>query len=47
MVKGIKYFPIYLTCAITVSDDGSTTGRLIKEFSILAFGDIRKVLSNL
>ena len=47
VVKGLKYFPIDLTCIITVSDDGSSTGRLRKEFSTPAVGDIRKVLSNL
>ena len=47
VVKGLKYFPIALTCVITVSDDGSSTGRLRREFSTPAVGDIRKVLSNL
>lgn len=47
VVKGLKYFPIDLTAVITVSDDGSSTGRLRKEFSTPAVGDIRKVLSNL
>ena len=47
VVKGLKYFPIDLTCVITVSDDGSSTGRLRREFSTPAVGDIRKVLSNL
>ena len=47
VIKGLKYFPIDLTCIITVSDDGSSTGRLRKEFSTPAVGDIRKVLSNL
>ena len=47
VVKGLKYFPIDLTCVITVSDDGSCTGRLRREFSTPAVGDIRKVLSNL
>lgn len=47
VVKGLKYFPLDLTCVITVSDDGSSTGRLRKEFSTPAVGDIRKVLSNL
>ena len=46
-VRGLKYFPIYLTCVITVSDDGASTGRLRKEFDTPAVGDIRKVLSNL
>lgn len=47
IVKGLKYFPIDLTCVITVSDNGSSTGRLRKEFDTPAVGDIRKVLSNL
>lgn len=47
IVKGLKYFPIDLTCIITVSDNGSSTGRLRKEFDTPAVGDIRKVLSNL
>ncbi len=47
VVKGLKYFPIDLTCVITVSDNGSSTGRLREEFSTPAVGDIRKVLSNL
>lgn len=47
IVRGLKYFPIDLTCVITVSDNGASTGRLRKEFSTPAVGDIRKVLSNL
>ena len=47
VVKGLKYFPIDMTAIITVSDSGSSTGRLRKEFSIPAVGDIRHVLSNL
>lgn len=47
VVKGLKYFPIDLTAIISVADDGSSTGRLRKEFYTPAVGDIRKVLSNL
>ena len=47
VVRGLKYFPIDLTCVITVSDNGSSTGRLRREFSTPAVGDVRKVLSNL
>ena len=47
VVRGLKYFPIDLTCVITVSDNGSSTGRLRQEFRTPAVGDIRKVLSNL
>ena len=47
VVRGLKYFPIDLTCVITVLDNGSSTGRLRQEFRTPAVGDIRKVLSNL
>ena len=47
VLKGLKYFPVDITAVITVSDNGSSTGRLRKEFSTPAVGDIRKVLSNL
>ena len=43
VLKGLKYFPIDITAVISVSDDGSSTGRLRKEFSTPAVGDIRKV----
>lgn len=47
LVKGLKDFPIDLTCVISVSDDGSSTGKLRKEFFMPAVGDIRKVLTNM
>ena len=47
ILRGLKYFPIDITAVITVSDDGRSTGRLRKEFSTPAVGDIRHVLSNL
>ena len=47
LFKGLKYFPVDITAIITVSDNGRSTGRLRKEFSTPAVGDIRKVLSNL
>jgi len=47
VLRGLKYFPVDITAVITVSDDGSSTGRLRKEFSTPAVGDIRKVLSSL
>ena len=46
VIKSLKYFPIELTAVITVSDSGSSTGRLREEFNSPAVGDIRKVLSN-
>ena len=47
LLKGLKYFPLDITAVITVSDNGRSTGRLRKEFSTPAVGDIRHVLSNL
>lgn len=47
LLRGLKYFPVDITAVITVSDNGRSTGRLRKEFSIPAVGDIRHVLSNL
>ena len=44
VLKGLKYFPIDITAVISVSDDGSSTGRLREEFNTPAVGDIRKVL---
>lgn len=47
ILRGLKYFPVDITAVITVSDNGRSTGRLRKEFSTPAVGDIRHVLSNL
>ena len=47
LLRGLKDFPADITAVITVSDNGSSTGKLRQEFSIPAIGDIRKVLTNL
>ena len=47
LIRGLKNFPVDITAVITVSDDGSSTGKLRNEFNIPAVGDIRKVISNL
>lgn len=47
IVKGLKTLPIEITAVVTVSDNGSSTGKLRREFLIPAVGDIRKVLTNL
>lgn len=47
LLRGLKDFPIDITAVITVSDNGSSTGKLRKEFNIPAIGDIRKVITNL
>ena len=35
IVKGIKSLPIDITAVVTVSDNGSSTGKLRKEFSLV------------
>ena len=47
LISGFKKFPVDITAIITVSDNGSSTGKLRNEFNIPAVGDIRKVISNL
>lgn len=47
LVKGLKNFPVDITCVIAVSDDGSSTGKLREEFFMPAMGDIRQVIVNL
>ena len=47
LLRGLKDFPADITAVITISDNGSSTGKLRQEFSIPAIGDIRKVLTNL
>ncbi len=44
LLSGLKLFPVEVTTVITVSDDGSSTGVLKKEFDIPAVGDVGKVL---
>jgi len=44
LLKGFKQFPFDIRAIVAVSDDGSSTGRLRKEFNIPAIGDLRKVL---
>lgn len=47
VLMSLKDLPLDITAVITVSDDGSSTGKLRREFNIPGVGDIRKVLSNL
>ena len=47
LLRGLKDFPVEITSVITVADNGSSTGKLRKEFDMPAMGDIRKVLTNL
>ena len=47
VLMSLKDLPIDITAVVTVSDNGSSTGKLREEFAIPAVGDIRKVISNL
>ena len=47
MVRGLKEFPVDISVVVSVSDDGSSTGKLREEFDIPAVGDLRKVISSL
>ncbi len=47
LLRGLKDFPLDITAIITVADNGSSTGKLRKEFHTPAVGDIRKVITNL
>lgn len=47
LLRGLKNFPVDITAIITVSDDGSSTGKLREEFLMPAMGDIRNVIVNL
>lgn len=47
LLKGLKLFPVNITSVVTVSDSGSSTGRLREEFNTPAVGDIRRVLISL
>lgn len=47
VLMSLKDLPIEITAVVTVSDNGSSTGKLREQFSIPAVGDIRKVISNL
>ena len=47
LVRGLKEFPIDISVVVSVCDDGSSTGKLRKEFDVPAVGDLRNVLSAL
>lgn len=47
LLSGLKKMPVDITAVISVSDNGSSTGKLRQEFRIPAVGDIRKVLTSL
>jgi uncharacterized cofD-like protein len=47
LLRGLKLFPVDITAVITVSDDGSSTGKLREEFLMPAMGDIRNAIVSL
>lgn len=44
ILSGLKLFPVDVTAIISVSDNGSSTGQIKKEFDIPAVGDVGTVL---
>ncbi|TSC78326.1 MAG: hypothetical protein G01um101429_852 [Parcubacteria group bacterium Gr01-1014_29] len=44
VLQGLKRYPVDLTAIITTADDGSSSGILRKEFSMVPPGDIRQCL---
>ena len=44
ILKGLKLFPLDITAVVSVSDNGTSTGKLREEMNIPAVGDISKVL---
>ena len=47
LLRGLKCFPVDITAVISVSDDGSSTGKLREEFLMPAVGDIRNAIVSL
>ena len=47
LLRGLKMFPMNITAIVTVADDGSSSGRLRREFDTPAVGDLRNVLVSL
>lgn len=47
LLRGLKDYTSNLTAIVTVADDGGSTGRLRKEFGIIAPGDIRQCIAAL
>ena len=45
ILRGLKHIPdIHLSTIVTVADDGGSTGRLRRAFSVPAMGDVRNVM---
>ena len=44
VLEGLKKYPVNLSAIITTADDGSSSGKLRKEFNMIPPGDIRQCL---
>jgi len=44
LLGGLKKFPFDITAVVSVCDDGGSTGKIRKDFSIPAMGDLRRVI---
>lgn len=44
ILKGLKLFPVDITAVVSVSDNGTSTGKLREDLHIPAVGDITKVM---
>jgi uncharacterized cofD-like protein len=44
MLRGLKRYTSNLTAIVTVTDDGGSSGRLVREYNVLPPGDIRNCL---
>lgn len=44
MLRGLKEYTSNITAVVTVTDDGGSSGRIIREFNMLPPGDIRNCL---
>lgn len=47
ILNGLKLFPLDITAVVSMSDNGSSTGKLREDFNIVAVGDITKVLMSM
>ena len=47
VLMSLKDLPIDITAVVTVSDNGSSTGKLREEFVMPGMGDLRKIVVSL
>ena len=44
LLGGLKKFPFDITAVVSVCDDGGSTGKIRRDFSVPAMGDLRRVI---